>query len=74
LPPLGKNDRSESLERNTDEIMCQIAALLPENYRGFYSDHPRLQEIIRNKADLTINISKLDTPQTSGIIPNNSIQ
>jgi 1-acyl-sn-glycerol-3-phosphate acyltransferase len=27
-------------ENVTDEIMCQIAALLPESYRGVYAGHP----------------------------------
>jgi 1-acyl-sn-glycerol-3-phosphate acyltransferase len=31
----------------TDEIMCQIAALLPESYRGVYADHPRLKELLK---------------------------
>jgi len=31
-----------ALKQFTDEIMCHIAALLPENYRGVYADHPRL--------------------------------
>jgi hypothetical protein len=26
--------------------MCQIAALLPEKYRGVYADHPRLKELL----------------------------
>jgi hypothetical protein len=26
--------------------MCRIAALLPEELRGFYADHPRLQELL----------------------------
>jgi hypothetical protein len=26
--------------------MCQIAALLPATHRGFYTDHPRLQELL----------------------------
>lgn len=47
LPPLDRNDRDGSLRRNTEEIMCRIAALLPENYRGVYADHPRLQELLR---------------------------
>jgi 1-acyl-sn-glycerol-3-phosphate acyltransferase len=46
LPPLDRKDRDASLKRNTDEIMCRIAALLPEKYRGFYRDHPRLKELI----------------------------
>jgi 1-acyl-sn-glycerol-3-phosphate acyltransferase len=34
------------LEAFTDEIMCRIAALLPPAYRGVYSDHPRLKELL----------------------------
>jgi hypothetical protein len=30
--------------------MCQIAAKLPESYRGFYKDHPRLKELIKQNA------------------------
>jgi 1-acyl-sn-glycerol-3-phosphate acyltransferase len=43
--PQGKN-RDEALQEQTDEIMCQIAALLPESYRGVYGDHPRLKELV----------------------------
>jgi 1-acyl-sn-glycerol-3-phosphate acyltransferase len=46
LPPLDLNDRQGSLQRATDEIMCRIAALLPESYRGVYRDHPRLKEFL----------------------------
>ena len=46
LEPVGTQDKEESLHRATDEIMCQIAAMLPEKYRGFYADHPRLKEIL----------------------------
>ena len=46
LPPLPKGNRDEFLKTATDEIMCQIAALLPEPYRGIYADHPRLKEIL----------------------------
>jgi 1-acyl-sn-glycerol-3-phosphate acyltransferase len=45
--PKGKG-REEALRRATDEIMCQIAALLPERYRGVYADHPRLKELLKN--------------------------
>jgi len=34
LPPLERGEREAGLKRNTDEIMCQIAALLPENIGG----------------------------------------
>lgn len=46
LPPVGRENREEMLTRNTDEIMCRIAAMLPEQYRGFYRDHPRLNELL----------------------------
>lgn len=46
LPPLPRENRDEALKRYTDEIMCHIAALLPERYRGFYADHPRLKELL----------------------------
>jgi len=49
LPPLPRENRDEALKRDTDEIMCQIAALLPEKYRGVYADHPRLKELLQNK-------------------------
>jgi 1-acyl-sn-glycerol-3-phosphate acyltransferase len=46
LPPLPARDREKVLKEYTDEIMCRIAALLPEEDRGAYRDHPRLQEIL----------------------------
>jgi 1-acyl-sn-glycerol-3-phosphate acyltransferase len=46
LPPLPKKDRDAVLETYTDEIMCQIAALLPPEKRGAYADHPRLKALL----------------------------
>lgn len=46
LPPLPREDRDEALKSSTDEIMCRIAALLPEKYRGVYAEHPRLKELL----------------------------
>ena len=46
LPPLDRRDRNEALRRNTDEIMCRIAVMLPQSYRGVYHDHPRLSEFM----------------------------
>jgi 1-acyl-sn-glycerol-3-phosphate acyltransferase len=46
LPPIPRENRDEALQTYTDEIMCQIAALLPERYRGVYAEHPRLKEIM----------------------------
>jgi 1-acyl-sn-glycerol-3-phosphate acyltransferase len=53
LPPLdgaSGSQREEALRRYTDEIMCQIAAMLPVQYRGVYSDHPRLKELLSSAA------------------------
>ena len=47
IPPLPNQDRDVTLQKYTDEIMCQIAALLPENYHGVYADHPRLKELLK---------------------------
>ncbi|MBN1147034.1 MAG: 1-acyl-sn-glycerol-3-phosphate acyltransferase [Anaerolineales bacterium] len=46
LPALERANRSASLQRNTDEIMCRIAAQLPPAYLGVYADHPRLLELL----------------------------
>jgi 1-acyl-sn-glycerol-3-phosphate acyltransferase len=46
LPPIKGKDREAILKQYTDEIMCQIAVLLPASYRGVYADHPRLQELM----------------------------
>jgi len=48
LPALGEGERAAGLRRNTDEIMCRIAALLPPAYRGVYTDHPRLKELLED--------------------------
>lgn len=41
LPPVSESERSADLRRNTDEVMCRIAAMLPPAYRGLYAEHPR---------------------------------
>ena len=46
LPPLKSNGREAALREDTDEIMCRIASLLPERYRGVYSSHPRLKQLL----------------------------
>ena len=46
LPQLSGPDREAQLDRATEEIMCHIAALLPEDRRGAYSNHPRLQQLL----------------------------
>jgi 1-acyl-sn-glycerol-3-phosphate acyltransferase len=42
--------REAAMRQATEEIMCQIGALLPEKYRGVYADHPRLKELLGNHA------------------------
>lgn len=43
--PKGKG-REQAMREATDEIMCRIGAMLPEKYRGFYADHPRLKDLL----------------------------
>ena len=38
--------RDAWLAEQTDEVMCQIAALLPPDHRGVYADHPRLRALL----------------------------
>jgi 1-acyl-sn-glycerol-3-phosphate acyltransferase len=46
LPPLeGQENKSKALDEYTHEIMCRIAALLPEQYQGVYKGDPRIEEI-----------------------------
>ena len=49
LPPLDTKNRDQALQGFTDEIMCQIAALLPPAYRGVYADYPRLIELLKEQ-------------------------
>jgi 1-acyl-sn-glycerol-3-phosphate acyltransferase len=53
LPAMDKDDRQAWLARYTDEIMCRIAVLLPPEYRGFYTDHPRLKELLAETEAIT---------------------
>ncbi len=50
--PLDRDQRDEQLQNYTTEMMCQIAALLPEQYRGFYRGNPRLKEILVGRAGI----------------------
>ena len=47
LPPLPREHRDEALKQYTDDIMCHIAALLPEKYRGVYANHPKLKALLQ---------------------------
>ena len=43
--PRGRG-REQAMREATDEIMCRIAVLLPDKYRGVYANHPRLKEFL----------------------------
>jgi 1-acyl-sn-glycerol-3-phosphate acyltransferase len=47
LPPMKGADREHLMHEATDEVMCRIAALLPESYRGYYKDFPRVKELLK---------------------------
>jgi 1-acyl-sn-glycerol-3-phosphate acyltransferase len=46
LPKLERADREAVLQHNTDRIMCSIARMLPEQYRGVYTGHPCLEALL----------------------------
>jgi 1-acyl-sn-glycerol-3-phosphate acyltransferase len=48
LSPLKGLDHDQALEAGTEEIMCRIAAMLPDKYRGYYAGHTRLKELLAN--------------------------
>ncbi len=54
LPEEGQSEK-DILDICVTEIMCQIAALLPEDRRGYYRDHPRLEVILaaQNSANIS---------------------
>jgi 1-acyl-sn-glycerol-3-phosphate acyltransferase len=41
--------RETLLQEYTDDVMCRIAALLPEEMRGVYAEHPRIKELLTAK-------------------------
>lgn len=49
LPPFPKENREEVLQQYTDEIMCRVGVMLPEYNRGYYAQHPRLLELLKEK-------------------------
>lgn len=42
-------ERDALLQSSVNEVMCRIAAMLPESYRGYYKDFPRVRELINIK-------------------------
>jgi 1-acyl-sn-glycerol-3-phosphate acyltransferase len=57
-PKLDRENREGQLQQITDEIMCQIAAMLPEKYGGFYANHPRLMEILAEQKEPALSASR----------------
>lgn len=55
LPPVDRKNRDRDLKRNTEEIMCQLAALLPPENRGVYATHPRVQQLLEDQVIQEIN-------------------
>ncbi len=53
LPRVSAKERNPALVANTDEVMCRIAAMLPEEYRGYYANHARLKELSENQPSLS---------------------
>lgn len=51
LPPMDRKNRDAYLTEQTEEIMCRIAAYLPEKYHGVYAGHPRLNELLAEIGD-----------------------
>jgi 1-acyl-sn-glycerol-3-phosphate acyltransferase len=49
LPALEARNRDQQLAKDTEEIMCRIAAELPESYRGMYANCSRLQDLLAEK-------------------------
>ena len=47
VEPLPHGDKDAALQERTDEIMCRIAAILPEKYRGVYAEHPKTLEFLK---------------------------
>lgn len=56
LPPVDRKNRDRDLKSNTEEIMCQLAALLPPENRGVYATHPRVQQLLEDVVVQDINI------------------
>lgn len=55
IPAIDRDRREEQLQEVTTEIMCRIAALLPEKYWGFYRGHPRLMELLQTQGGAVVD-------------------
>ena len=57
LSPPPPGERTAALRRDTDEVMCRIAVMLPSEYRGVYRDHPRVAELLEQSASVQVALS-----------------
>jgi 1-acyl-sn-glycerol-3-phosphate acyltransferase len=63
LPPLPRGPQREGFLRSqTDEVMCQIAAMLPAEYRGVYADHGQLLPWLRRLEEEETAVSPRHKP------------
>jgi 1-acyl-sn-glycerol-3-phosphate acyltransferase len=46
IPEIPRKNRDEFLNQQTEELMCRIAAILPPTYRGYYSEYPRVKQLL----------------------------
>lgn len=46
VKPVKGVERDVMLREAIDELFCRIAVLLPETYRGYYKDFPRVKELL----------------------------
>ncbi len=40
-------ERDALLRESIDEVFCRIAAMLPESYRGYYKNFPKVKELLQ---------------------------
>ncbi len=45
LPKMDRKRRQAQMKEGVIEIMCRIAALIPEKYHGVYAGNPRIEEL-----------------------------
>jgi len=52
--------REALLQSSIDEVMCRIAAMLPEKYRGYYGDFPLTKELLIKQARASIALQSFN--------------
>jgi hypothetical protein len=49
IPEIGCENREAEMQRWTDEVMCHMTVLVPEDLRGVYRDHPRVKKLLTER-------------------------